>query len=364
MPIVGATSFSADPVSIPVRNIYYLLLYAWGHFKSGGVRSVGIDDSPDLPDLFAKVLNDGTHRLLRRGLDRGYVEITEETRAPRGKLRLDEIAKRQTMLRGYAVCDLDELTPDILHNQILKATLVGLSNCGDVRKDLRHELRSTARRLSGVTTARLTGDLFHRVQLSRNNAQYDLLMRVCELTFHSLLPDEQGTSSKFKSILDDETRMPALFEDFLRNFYRSEMPGYSVRSEDMRWQAEADVEADLTYLPKMTTDITIRNSDQTIIADAKYYRDALAGGRRSPKLHSGHLYQLATYLAHAASREPDQELSGILIYPSNGQRLRLNYRLLGKMVRIATVDLGSEWRYIHDELIEILQPHENSPYSE
>ena len=90
-------------MTIPVRNIYYLLLYAWGHFKSGGVRDVGADESPDLPNLLGKVLNEGTHRLLRRGLDRGYIEVTEETRSPRGKLRLDVITKQQTLLRGFAV---------------------------------------------------------------------------------------------------------------------------------------------------------------------------------------------------------------------------------------------------------------------
>lgn len=81
-------------MTIPVRNIYYLFLYAWGHFKSGGVRDVGADQSPDLPNLLGKVLHEGTHRLLRRGLDRGYIEKTEETRSPRGKLRLDVMTKQ------------------------------------------------------------------------------------------------------------------------------------------------------------------------------------------------------------------------------------------------------------------------------
>ena len=99
-------------MTIPVRNIYYLLLYAWGYFKSGDVRNVGKDESPDLPNLLGQVLNDGTHRLLRRGLDRGYIEIIEETRSPRGKLRIDVMTKQQTMLRGFAVCDLDELTTE------------------------------------------------------------------------------------------------------------------------------------------------------------------------------------------------------------------------------------------------------------
>lgn len=343
-------------MTIPVRNIYYLLLYAWGHFESGGVRDVGADQSPDLPNLLSKVLNNGTHQLLRRGLDRGYIEVTEETRSPRGKLRLDVMAKQQTMLRGFAVCDSDELTPDVLHNQVLKASLLSLATCADVVKDLRHELMASARRMGDVSPIRLSADLFHRVQLSRNTSQYGFLMRVCELVFHALLPDEKGGGSKFQSILEDETRMSALFEDFLRNFYRSELPGFSAASEIMPWLAEAEDEADLAYLPIMKTDITLRSSTRTIVADAKYYKEVLAGGRYDPKVRSAHLYQLSTYVAHMREREPGHDLSGLLIYPSSGLSLRLNYRLLGTPVTVATVDLSAEWPEIHTELIGLIEP--------
>jgi len=343
-------------VTIPVRNIYYLLLYAWGHFKSGGVRDVGADQSPDLPNLLGKVLNDGTHRLLRRGLDRGYIEVTEETRSPRGKLRFDVMSKQQTMLRGFAVCDLDELTPDVLHNQVLKASLLSLATCTDVKKDLRNELMASARRMGGVSPIRLSADIFHRVQLSRNTLQYGFLMRVCELVFHSLLPDEKGSGSKFQSILEDETRMSTIFEDFLRNFYRSELPGYSAASEIMPWFAEAENTADLAFLPIMKTDITLRSDARTIVADAKYYKEILAGGRYAPKVRSAHLYQLSTYLAHVREKEPRQDLSGLLIYPSSGQSLRLTYRLLGTPVIVATVDLSAEWPVIHAELIKLIEP--------
>jgi 5-methylcytosine-specific restriction enzyme subunit McrC len=343
-------------VTIPVRNIYYLLLYAWGHFKSGAVRDIGTDHSPDLPNLLSSVLNDGTHRLLRRGLDRGYIEVTEETRSPRGKLRLDVMTKQQTMLRGFAVCDLDELTPDVLHNQVLKASLLSLATCADVKKDLQHELLTSVRRMGGVSSIRLSTDLFHRIQLSRNTSQYGFLMRVCELVFHALLPDEKGSGSKFQNILEGEMRMSTLFEDFLRNFYRSELPGYSAKSEIMPWLAEAKDEADLAYLPIMKTDITLRSSTRTIVADAKYYMQVLAGGRFDPKVHSTHLYQLSTYLAHVREREPAQDISGLLVYPADKQCLRLRYSLLGTPLTVATVDLSAEWKQIHSELIELIEP--------
>jgi len=181
-------------------------------------------------------------------------------------------------------------------------------------------------------------------------------MRICELVYHSLLPDEQGSSSKFQNILEDEVRMSALFEDFLRNFYKSELPGFTAASEIMPWLADAESEADLAYLPIMKTDITLRSGERTIVADAKYYREALAGGRYSSKVRSAHLYQLSTYLSHTRAREPRQEVSGLLIYPAVGQNLRLRYQLMGTPVLVATVDLSAEWPEIHEELVELISP--------
>jgi len=280
----------------------------------------------------------------------------EDTRFPRGKLRLGDMMKRQTLLRGVAVCDLDELTPDVLHNQILKASLLALANCRSIEKGLRHDLKISAKRMTGISAIRLSADLFYRVQLSRNTSQYGFLMRVCELIYNSLLPDEQGNGSKFLSVLDDETRMSALFEEFIRSFYRLELPGYSAASEIMQWLAEADNAIDLAYLPIMKTDITLRSGSRTIVADAKYYKEILAGGRYDPKVRSEHLYQISTYLAHVREREPGQELSGLLVYPSAGESLRFRYRLLGVPLTVATLDLTAAWPAIHAELVELIAP--------
>lgn len=318
------------------------------------MQDVGIDQSPDIPNLLARVLDEGVHRLVRRGLDRGYVGVTEETRSPRGKMRVEIMAKQQTLLRGAAVCDVDELTPNIIHNQILRATLLNLATCVDVDRKLRHQLAQTARRMINIDTIRLTADLFHRVQLSRNTAQYAFLIRVCELIFHSLMPDEQGSNLRFYNLLDDEVRMAALFEDFLRNFYRAELQGYSVNSEVMQWDAASERDGDLSFLPVMKTDITFRSGSRVVVADAKYYRDALAGGRYGKRAHAPHLYQISTYLAHLKRREPNRDISGLLIYPADGKSIRLSYTLLDMPIRIVTVDLAREWRELHKELTDLI----------
>lgn len=168
---------------IPIRNLYYLFLYAWARFPGGAIGEVGVDQSPDIPTLFAKLLSAGTRRLFRRGLDRGYETFTEDLVGPRGRLRLDRMIKEATHLRGMAVCDFDELTHDILHHQILKATLMNLARIEDLEPEIKHELRSLARRFHDVDDIRLSASCFHRVAISRNNREYMFLMRLCEFVF-------------------------------------------------------------------------------------------------------------------------------------------------------------------------------------
>lgn len=88
--------------------------------------------------------------------------------------------------------------------------------------------------------------------------------------------------------------MSKVFEAFLRNFLRAHFPEYRVRAEQLDWDVTDAAEGDLALLPRMLTDITLRDADRTIIVDAKFYKDALRDGPYGRRLHSQHLYQLVT----------------------------------------------------------------------
>jgi 5-methylcytosine-specific restriction enzyme subunit McrC len=341
-------------MTIPIRNLYYLFLYAWARFPGGAVGEAGIDESPDLPNLFAKLLSAGTRRLFRRGLDRGYKTFTDELAAPRGRLRLDRMVKETTQRRGTAVCDFDELTHDVLHNQVLKATLTSLAYCPDIEKAIRHDLASLARRFHDVADIRLSASCFRRIVVSRNNREYIFLMRISEFVFWSLMPDQRGAGARFQKVLEDEVRMSAIFEEFLRNFFELHRTEYRVRAESPEWYVTEATEDDLALLPRMVTDITLRHPDHTVIVDAKFYAKTLAQSPYGERVRSQHLYQLVTYLQNERMRQQQRDLSGMLLYPAVGRSLRLRYRLLGIPVLVATVDLGREWQQIEGQLHGLL----------
>jgi 5-methylcytosine-specific restriction enzyme subunit McrC len=95
---------------IPIKNVYYLLLYAWDRFTPGHQVEVGEEGSPDLPNLLARVLVGRTRGLMRRGLDRSYEGNVEETGSPRGRFLVGESARRASLVRGRLVCQFDDLS--------------------------------------------------------------------------------------------------------------------------------------------------------------------------------------------------------------------------------------------------------------
>ena len=65
-------------MQIPIENIYFLLCYAWNNLDEKDRVNVSIDDKTELLDLFAKVLINATKMLLKRGIDKNYIDYTEE----------------------------------------------------------------------------------------------------------------------------------------------------------------------------------------------------------------------------------------------------------------------------------------------
>lgn len=341
-------------MTIPIRNLYYLFCYAWEKYPEYDAVDVGIEDCPDLVNLFARILVNGVNRLLRRGLDRRYLETHDELRSPRGRFLIDESLKAQTFERAAVVCRFDELSVDALHNQLIKATVVLLREDSRVEAPLAHSLRALEKRLAWISDIRVTGDLFNRVQLSRQNRQYSQLLRLCEFVWRVALPEHGGLGSRFGDILRDEARMSLIFELFLFNFFRLHAHGYSSGRENMRWRISDEAEGDRSLIPIMRTDLTLRSPQLTYVMDAKFYAQPFIRSLGGLKINSAHLFQLYAYMKHATDRAPETPVAGAIVYASPLGRSLNRYRLDGHDVTIATIDLSQPWLDIHSDLMALL----------
>jgi 5-methylcytosine-specific restriction enzyme subunit McrC len=342
-------------MTIPIQNIYFLLCYAWDTLAEEQVVKISADEFDAPIDLFARVLEGGVTHLLKRGMDRTYVTEEIDTSSLRGKLDVSTTVKRNLLHQAQAHCVIDSLSYDVVHNQIIKATLRRLVRFGGLERKRHDRLMGLYRKLHEISDIEVTAKCFDQVKLHRNNAFYGFLLQVCRLIHENLIADQESGETHFRDFLRNEKQMAAVFERFVRNFFRREQTALQVSSENIEWQeVEAD-EFDRQYLPKMRTDISLASSSRRIVIDTKYYRETLSGYYDKKSIHSGNMYQLFSYVKNLQIMEDEGRMvEGMLLYPTVGTSLDLKYRLQGHSIRIATVDLNSDWKTIHDRLLDLL----------
>jgi 5-methylcytosine-specific restriction enzyme subunit McrC len=343
-------------MQIPIENIYYLLCYAWNKLEEKERVNVSVDDKTELLDLFAKILINGTKILLKRGVDRSYIDFTDEIAGVKGKVQISQTLKSNLLYKQRTICTFDTFSSNILTNRILVSTIYSLSRTKGLNKDLKNELISLQRMFSDIDLIQINNSLFSQIKLNRNNRFYGFLMNVCQIIYENTLPSEEQGNYKFTDFTRDERKMNQLFEAFIRNFYRIEQNKYNiVKKESIEWQFECDALDSFQFVPKMETDITLENSTEKIIIDAKYYRETMTINYDKEKIKSNNLYQLFSYLLNQEDNTPKTEnATGILLYPTIEKDYDLQYKYKTHSIEIRTINLNSNWKLISNRLKEII----------
>jgi len=340
---------------IPIQNIYYLLCYAWNKLDEKDQVAVNIDHNTDLIDLLAKVLINSCTQLLKRGLEKDYIPITEERVGVKGKLEVSKSIKQDSFQHLKAVCTYDEYSADIIHNQILVTTLYRLLRTDNLDVELKDRLRNLLRRFPPVELIELKSSHFHRIRLHRNNRLYGFILKVCELLFENSLPSEKKGNWQFMDFIRNEKKMGTLFEEFVFQFYAIEMPELLPHRDHIRWNFTSELEEYESFLPLMKTDITLRGAHPKVIIDTKYYLETMQSYYDTEKVKSGNLYQLFSYLLHQEDGTKETLCTnGMLLYPTVQQELDLTYTYAKHKIQIKTVNLNTNWIEIERRLKSIV----------
>jgi len=351
---------------IPIENIYFLLCYAWNRLEEKEQVPVDTAKSTDILDLLARVLDGGLSHLIRRGYDRGYITHEEDTQVLRGRLLSTETMNRNLRRSARVRCAHDELSYDVLHNRILKATLLRLLRARGLDGEIVSNLVDHRHRMHTVRDIELSDNVFTRVVLHRNNFFYDFLLRIARLIFHNLLPSEEEGEYRFRDFVTDEHRMRLLFEEFIRSFYAHELEGWKVKRDAVPWQLFSDRKESLAVLPRMETDVSLIHDRRRVIIECKFTARHFQQRDEQYKktFRSGHMYQLNAYLQNMHDAAPDRDIEGVLLYPTVGEHLRHSFtNPRGQRLRIWSVDLNQPWQAVHAELVGMVGGrHAAGPY--
>jgi 5-methylcytosine-specific restriction enzyme subunit McrC len=100
----------------------------------------------------------------------------------------------------------------------------------------------------------------------------------------------------------------------------------------------------------------VKSPTRHIIIDTKYYAQALQSYWGAETYQSANLYQIFSYLKNAALQDRRlADVEGILLYPWVHTGLREVYDLQGHKLTLATLNLAQDWKFIHRDLLELLQ---------
>ena len=350
---------------ISIQNLYYLLCYAWGLPEQRDWVKIDADSCPAVVDLMSRLLTKGAEVLLKRGVTKEYRIHEEELVGIKGKLELAKTIKANRHSEGKTICTLDDLTGDILLNQIVYTMMYRLLGNKDLDKNVRKDLVGTFIRFPKVTIININQNTFKDIRLNRNNRFYRLIISVCEMLHANMLPDKQHPGEyRFIDFTRDKGAMQRIFEAFLRNFYHQECSEEYpiVHRTRIPFNFDAINAADVELLPIMETDVTLDNPNEgkRIILDAKYYEEMFDVSRFNKKktLRSEHIRQIESYIKNQEDPSVPYTLltKGIMVYPKTDVEVTYKDYLSGEhLLRFCTVDLAQDWRQIDQRLRQIIQ---------
>jgi len=342
---------------IPIKNIYYMLCYAWNVLEQSNNIILGSEKFDNIYNLFARIYISGASSLIKRGFNRYYIQEDEAILTLKGKINISDSIKAQTSHNGSMICQFDEFSKDIKLNQIIKTTINILIKSPHLDVDLRNKLLKIRLHFLDIQNIKLSKSLFSSLRYNRNNYHYRMLINVSELIYQGLITNEDDNEFSFSDFVRDN-QMAKLYEKFVLNFYRAHLDYtiYNIHSPKLKWNLDEEVsDEDLSLLPEMRTDIVIENkvNNTQLIIDTKYYAQTLVSSNWSDieKIRTAHLFQI---LAYVNNSDYIGHIKGMLLYPTTEKEINANFTLGGRRIGVKTLNLDAEWNDITNRLMSII----------
>ena len=346
---------------IPIRNIWHMLMYAWGAQNFRSHWRGAVEDAPTLDALLAGVLNRLIQQRLRIGLGRDYIPTQAELGGIRGRLQFTECTKRMSFQHGRAVCRYQTYSPNVLKNQIVKGTLNWLIRKGEFSdskygNELRATLRGTVHSMENVEDIAISIDTIARESVKRHDRDYGLMLAICDVILKRQMPMEDEGLKKLSMVDRDSLTLWLVFEQFVANFYQHHLTNCKVSPQaQYLWPSETSS----PLLPKMRPDLLIQSREPNglIVLDTKFYVECLVKSSTSDKqtFRSANLYQMYAYLMSQSQRSTmHASATGILLYPTVDQAVSESVTIQGHRIMWETIDLRKPWPEIEERLVGIV----------
>ncbi len=341
--------------TIFIKNIYYMLSYAFRVLKQTNYAYVGKEEFKDAADLLAAIFAKGVARQIKQGLYREYIEKRETLPVIRGKIDFPGTIRNRIQRNPKAACEFDELSEDNLLNRILKTTMMALLRTEGVKADRKAALKKNLVFFDGVGELSSLKIQWNRIQYQRNNRNYEMLIVLCRMILDGMVQTTE--KGKYQLAAFEEENMPWLYENFILEYYRVHRPDLNAAHAKVNWDyrgGENDIGKE--FMPDMKTDITLQKDGKTLIIDAKYYGHILKASRQNAqkKLPSANLYQIFAYVKNM-DRNATGNVSGLLLYAKTNELdvPDCKCNIGGNQIEAHTLNLDCAFKEIGNQLDNI-----------
>lgn len=344
--------------SIFIKNIYYMLSYAFQILKQSNYNEVASEKFENAQDLFAAILSKGIAQQLKQGLYREYITKNETLSVMRGKMDMPETIRNRIQRKQKLACEFDELSENNLFNQILKTALHYLLIDDGVDAERKVALKKVLVFFDGIELLEPSGIPWSRMHYQRNNRNYEMLMNVCYFVLDGMLQTTEKGEYKMATFSDEH--MARLYEKFILEYYHQHHTYLTeVKAGQVKWDLVGDnSESMIRFLPIMQTDIMLRLKEKILIIDAKYYSRTLQKQFDKYTLHSNNVYQIFTYVKNQ-DKDNTGDVAGILLYAKTDEDITpdVMFNMGGNQIGAKTLDLNKEFLLIAAQLDRIAEDY-------
>ena len=337
--------------SIFIKNIYYMLSYAFQVLKQSNYEDVASEKFDHVQDLFAAILSKAVAQQLKHGLYREYITRRETLSVMRGKLDMPETIRNQIQHRQKLACEFDELSENNFFNQILKTTIHYLIKDEGVDTIRKASLKKMLVFFDGIDLLEPSGIPWNRLHYQRNNKSYELLMNICYFILDGMLQTTEKGEYRMAEFADEH--MARLYEKFILEYYRQHHTYLSeVKAAQVKWNLDKDTnESMIRFLPVMQTDIFLRLKEKILIIDAKYYGRTLQKQFDKYTLRSENMYQIFTYVKNQ-DKDNTGNVGGFLLYAKTDESITPDcmFKIGGNQIGAKTLDLNVDFKVIAAQL--------------
>lgn len=343
--------------NIFIKNIYYMLSYAFLTLKQSEYEDITTEAFDNVHNLFAALLAKGIGKQLKQGLYKEYVYRQEDLMVVRGKIDMPGTIRNRIEKERALSCEYDELSENNLLNQILKTTSIILLRHGSVDSEYRDDLKKKMLFFSSVDEIEPTSIKWSAIRFQRNNQAYRMLVSICQLVLEGMLLTTESGEQRLASFVDEQ-RMSRLYEKFILEYYAKEHPELRVSSSQIKWALDDGIG---TMLPIMQSDIMLEKGNTVLIIDAKYYSRTTQSSYDAHSLISPNLYQIFTYVKNKDEEygDNDHSVAGMLLYAATDEALQPDetYQMSGNQIEVKTLDLGVDFSKLSQQLDDIVTHH-------